>query len=296
MNQKSLNERKLLMRLSQKGYELRAPLKGREENWRLFYVGKGGRPGPGEQIDEGGRGMLGGRAIASAALPLVKKLLASGCLIETASGAELSKAGRIALKRLLQQQPDCVGQHSDMQDAPLLQAAPPRSGERAALKRNMAESPFTWLATRRGQDGKRLIEPHQLLAGERLRADFERASLMGKTGRNWDRLAMPHARMQAGGSDGLSLTEGGMAARQRFYRAVEMVGEELAPALITVCCEQLGLEDAERRHGWPKRAGKVILKMALDRLARHYGLIGSSGRGKGVLTHWGEADYRPSVD
>jgi hypothetical protein len=34
------------------------------------------------------------------------------------------------------------------------------------------ESPLGWLARRRGRDAKALIAPHQLQAGERLRADF----------------------------------------------------------------------------------------------------------------------------
>ena len=39
-----------------------------------------------------------------------------------------------------------------------------------------AESPLGWLARRKGRDGRALIEPVQLLAGERLRAEFTRAA------------------------------------------------------------------------------------------------------------------------
>ena len=48
-----------------------------------------------------------------------------------------------------------------------------------------AESPLVWLSRRRGRDGRALIEPHQLLAGERLRADFTRAHLMPRATSNW---------------------------------------------------------------------------------------------------------------
>src|SRR5439155_24660430 len=37
------------------------------------------------------------------------------------------------------------------------------------------ESPLVWLSRRRGRDGRALIEPHQLQAGERLRVDFTQA-------------------------------------------------------------------------------------------------------------------------
>lgn len=43
---------------------------------------------------------------------------------------------------------------------------------------NEAESALGWLARRKGRDGRPLIEPVQLLAGERLRADFTRAHMM----------------------------------------------------------------------------------------------------------------------
>src|SRR5215475_11087252 len=47
------------------------------------------------------------------------------------------------------------------------------------------ESPLSWLASRRGRDGRALIEAHQLEAGERLRADFTRANLMPRITSDW---------------------------------------------------------------------------------------------------------------
>ena len=48
-----------------------------------------------------------------------------------------------------------------------------------------AESPLAWLARRKGRDGRLLIAPVQLQAGERLRAEFTRAQLMPRTTSNW---------------------------------------------------------------------------------------------------------------
>ncbi|MEJ0043125.1 MAG: DUF6456 domain-containing protein [Rhizomicrobium sp.] len=44
-----------------------------------------------------------------------------------------------------------------------------------------------------------------------------------------------------------------------------------------------GLEDAERAYGWPHRSARVVLGLALDRLADHYGL---RVRGKAKLRGW----------
>jgi hypothetical protein len=86
------------------------------------------------------------------------------------------------------------------------------------------------------------------------------------------------------------------ASRERVRRALAAVGPELAGVLIDVCCHLKGIEEAERAAGWPQRAGKVVLQLALTRLARHYGIspaAGVSSTRAGAVRHWGADDYRP---
>jgi Domain of unknown function (DUF6456) len=137
-----------------------------------------------------------------------------------------------------------------------------------------SESPLAWLARRRGRDGRTLIETHQLQAGERLRAEFTRAQLMPRTTSNW---ASPISTGRRGERAGVS-TETVIAARQRVRHALDGAGPEFAGLLLDVCCFLKGLEDVERERAWPARSAKVVLQLALDRLARHYG-YGQAARG-----------------
>jgi Domain of unknown function (DUF6456) len=167
---------------------------------------------------------------------------------------------------------------------------------RANVTVDEAESPLGWLAWRRGRDGRPLIAAHQHQAGERLRADFTRANLMPRTTSNW---ASPVAsgRRGSGGDHAASFTETMIAARQRVHSALDAAGPEFAGLLIDVCCFLKGLEDIERDRAWPARSAKVVLQLALDRLARHYGYAGEAhGRAQAPVRVWLADDAAFSVD
>jgi hypothetical protein len=155
---------------------------------------------------------------------------------------------------------------------------------------NDAESPLTWLRTRRDRNGQPLISDPQYLAGERLRMDFERAMLARRTTTNWD-MAGAGGR---GGNVSAELSDQAIAARERYVKALEAVGPELSTILAQVCCLSAGLEQAERVLNLPQRSGKAVLGLALTALARHYGMLKSDRRGPG-FSHWGLEDYRPTI-
>ena len=150
---------------------------------------------------------------------------------------------------------------------------------RATVTIDESESPLAWLARRRGRDGRPLIEPQQLQAGERLRAEFTRAHLMPRTTSNW---ASPisSGRRGAGSDRAAAFTETMIDARRRVHQALDAAGPEFAGLLIDICCFLKRLEDIERERAWPARSAKVVLQLALDRLARHYG-YGTEARGRG---------------
>lgn len=146
-----------------------------------------------------------------------------------------------------------------------------------------AESPLAWLARRKGRDGHAFIEPVQLLAGERLRAEFTRAHLMPRITSNWSAAVAEGRR----GASPASFSEAVIGARQRVRRALDAVGPEFSGLLVDVCCFLKRLEEVERERRWPPRSAKVVLQLGLDRLVRHYGLRGEAhGRGGGKVRTW----------
>jgi hypothetical protein len=60
------------------------------------------------------------------------------------------------------------------------------------------------------------------------------------------------------------------AARERVAAALRDLGPGLGDVVLRVCCYLEGLEVAERRMGWAARSGKIVLRIALQRLRRHY--------------------------
>jgi hypothetical protein len=157
-----------------------------------------------------------------------------------------------------------------------------------------AESPLAWLARRKGRDGRALIEPVQLLAGERLRAEFTRAHLMPRITSNWSASVATGPR----GASPATFTETVIGARQRVRAALDAAGPEFSGLLVDVCCFLKRLEEVERERSWPLRSAKVVLQLGLDRLARHYGLNSEAhGKAKAAVRTWlaDDAEFSVSV-
>ena len=124
---------------------------------------------------------------------------------------------------------------------------------------NLAESPIAWLHAR-GHLDDRLFD-----AGERLRADYERAQLSPSVTMRWDPV-----RMKTTGDVGLTAGERQIAAKARFDGALAVAGKGLEDVLWRVVCAGEALPDAERALAWPARSGKLVLRIALDRVADFY--------------------------
>jgi hypothetical protein len=144
-----------------------------------------------------------------------------------------------------------------------------RGGAHRTVTVNLAESPLCWLHAR-GH-----VSARQLDAGELLRRDWERAGLAPQVTMNWLPTARAGTRRRI---DPAEATIAQINAKQRFQAAIEAAGPGLSDILWRVVCAGEGLVAAERDLGWPARAGKLVLGLALDRIADFYRLAGGNGK------------------
>lgn len=191
----------------------------------------------------------------------------------------ITDAGRSALKRLLEKERQ---QRAATQPAISEAPSPFRTqhqeiGERRVmddaehetrLRTNLAESPLTILGRKRDRSGVAYLTPELIDAGERLREDFELAQMGPRTTQNWEAFLTPRGPISGSGR---GPAEGPQAARERVHAAMAALGPGLWDVAVRVCCFLEGLEAAEKRLGWSARSGKVVLRIALQRLAMHYG-------------------------
>lgn len=167
------------------------------------------------------------------------------------AGALRAEQGRLLAERVIEG--DTVG-------------ARVRGGQRPArsVTVNLAESPLGWLLARG------LIDQRQFDAGEKLRADWERANLAPSITMRWD--AAPISPGVRGSGDHLEPTERQAAARQRFDAAMSALGRDLNDIAWRVICSGEAMPLAEKALGWPVRSGRLVLRLGLDRLADFYRL------------------------
>ena len=136
-----------------------------------------------------------------------------------------------------------------------------RSGvaaRRRSVTINLAESPLGWLHAH-GHLEDRLFD-----AGERLRTDYETAQISPAITMRWEPVRI------RGTAGQLAPAERQLAARERFDGAIKAAGKGLEDILWRVVCACETLPVAEKALEWPARSGKLVLRLALDRVAEFY--------------------------
>ena len=143
----------------------------------------------------------------------------------------------------------------------------PSATPRRRMRYCVNESPLLALARRRDKAGRPFLSDDLISAGERLREDFELAQMGPRLAQNWDRFLTAGVQ---GGLPGPGTGQGPEAARARISSALRDLGPGLGDVALRCCCYLEGLELAEKRMGWSARSGKIVLRIALQRLRRHY--------------------------
>lgn len=198
------------------------------------------------------------------------------------SAYAITATGRAALRRLLSEDEMRAGgvreaqfiyadQHRIMETRDEDGADGPRR-----IRYNAAESPVCALGRKLDRDGKPYLSHDLVRVAERLREDFELAQMGPRVAQNWERFLTAGDR--GGYGTGPSLAEGPRAARDRVADALRDLGPGLGDVVLRVCCFLEGIETTERHLGWAARSGKIVLRIALERLKRHYDEQGTRAR------------------
>ena len=192
----------------------------------------------------------------------VKDWIASADPSATIARYHLTNTGRAALRQLVARAENKaqglkVGSGEDRWDISAIEA-PGRERQPGQ------ECPLDMLARRRDADGRLFLSAALLGAGRRLGEDFALAGLP-MDGVETGEEAVAWIDGQTG-----ALPRGIEVARGRVRDALVALGPGLGDVALRCCCLHLGLEQTEREMGWSARSGKVVLRIALTQLERHY--------------------------
>ncbi|NBD28881.1 MAG: hypothetical protein GVY31_02440 [Alphaproteobacteria bacterium] len=184
----------------------------------------------------------------------------------------ISGAGRAALRDLIARSENRA---REMAEAPTpfthAKGVDEESGAQMRSTRlAAADSPVRALARRKDKFGDPFLTPAMVHAAERLREDFEVAHIGQRVSQDWQ--AMMTGPRRGGGGQGSR-----MDIKARLERAFEALGPGLAEVVYRTCCLLDGLEQTEKTMGWSARSGKIVLRIALDRLVEHYRQTGQLG-------------------
>jgi hypothetical protein len=216
------------------------------------------------------RGARGSVSVGRGAYPdgAARELASHDLVLRAENGRAIviSEPGRQFLRRgsAAELEEGFRNQHAEIATGTIMEETGP-----AKVAINAAESPLDWLRRRKDRDGQPLIDLASYEAGERLRRDLTSGGMMPSVTARWE-----GGIGSSGGAlrDPAAATDAVIAARQRVRNAMAEVGQDFADLLLDLCGFLKGLETIERERHWPPRSAKVVVRLALRRLAQHYGL------------------------
>lgn len=182
----------------------------------------------------------------------------SGCWL-------LSGAGRDRLRRDAAEDAPFAEQHSRRITRTVME------GDGKAREVRAVEGPVLRLSRIADSAGVAFFQGREIAAARELWTDHERGQRGLFRGSDWSAPPLGSVARGAGGGQEHATVEA-MAARQRVDQALGHLPAALAATLKAFLLEETGLEALEHQRRWPSRSAKLVLKIALDMLADHYGL------------------------
>jgi hypothetical protein len=217
------------------------------------------------RAESAGVSLGGGRHPARAGDELVRHDLAERAGTLGRDAIRISPAGRARLRRRMARDREArfFEQHREVVETEIELA-----GAKQRVRFDASESPLEWLRRRRDRDGAPLVDERSYEAGERLRRDLTAALMLPSITVDWSR---PSVDVSRSPGEAGAVSDAVVGARQRVGKALDALGPDFSGLLVDLCGFLKALERIERERGWPARSAKVVIKLALARLADHYG-------------------------
>lgn len=176
---------------------------------------------------------------------------------------QITSTGRSALKEHMAAEENVAHGFAEDQSGFLHRSADMDS---TRLRPGVFDSPLNGLARRKDRTGLPFLSREMVAAGERLREDFELSQLEKDAKKDWVKFLTQDAANPEKASDATD-------AKARVAAALHELGPGLGDVALRACCYLEGMETLEKHMGWSARSGKIVLRIALQRLKRHYAEI-----------------------
>lgn len=161
-------------------------------------------------------------------------------------------------------------------------------GLESGARLNLEESPLARLAMPDPGTGEAYLAAHQVAAGERVRLLTERARLRQRT-------TMVYSAQPRGGQAKGEIDDMALDARRVLARIESALPRDCAGVVFDVCGLLKGLQQVESERGWPRRSAKLVLRIGLEQVAQHLGLVPAPAPESRRSRYWRDEAARPEV-
>ncbi|VAV88412.1 hypothetical protein MNBD_ALPHA06-256 [hydrothermal vent metagenome] len=226
-----------------------------------------------------GKGVYTGKTSGQAVIRLPAKLagdaVSRGLLVADATGGlivtDITKNWHCRVCRS-DDVPDAFAnrfayQHWQLEEREIFDA----DGDMIIVQANVENSPLLSLFRQKDAAGQRFLSQSEFAAGEKFRQIYEQSTMGRMRAANWSSIRQSRSSMRGSfGGDGLHIRA--LDAKRQVMDALSAVGPVMDRLLFAFLVREQNLGRVERDLHWPKSSGRIILKIALARLANHYGL------------------------